>query len=302
MIFDIKRFALHDGPGIRTTVFFKGCELHCKHCHNPESQSLEAERLYRADRCMNCEACVEGCAGGALTSRGGRITYEPEKCMRCGSCTAVCSAEAAELVGYEMSADQVLETVERDRVFYDESGGGVTFSGGEPLIQPRFLAEVLEACSEKGFHTALDTSGHAEWEVIDEIQPKVDLILYDLKLMDGKRHRQFTGITNASILDNLKKLSERGQNIVIRLPLIPGINDDEDNLQRLGAFAASLTHPPPVDLLPYHRAGTQKYARLERGVPLEDAQPAEEEDCRKAARILRRFGLEVRLEGENHDS
>ncbi|MHC4944740.1 MAG: glycyl-radical enzyme activating protein [Planctomycetota bacterium] len=301
MIFDIKRFALHDGPGIRTTVFFKGCDLECRHCHNPESQDLEKERIYRQDRCLLCKACVEGCGVGALSVRGERIEYAPDRCVRCGSCSAVCCAEATEMVGYEMSPSEIVEAVERDRVFYDESGGGVTISGGEPLIQPEFLAEILEACKEKGLHTALDTSGHADWEVIDSIQPNVDLFLYDLKLMDGKRHRTFTGITNASILKNLKNLSERRQDVVIRFPLIPGINDDEENLKSLGAFAASLPHPPPVDMLPYHRAGMQKYARLDRTVPLEEILPAEDEDCRKAARILSRFGLEVRLEGENHD-
>jgi pyruvate formate lyase activating enzyme len=204
IVFDIKKFSIHDGPGIRTTIFFKGCPLRCWWCHNPEGLTPEPELMIRANRCIRCDACLDVCPHGAISRDGDKVFTDVAKCLRCGTCVAACYAEARQIVGQEMAAAQVMAEIERDVPFYDESGGGATFSGGEPLLQPDFLCELLSACRARGIHTAVDTCGFAPWEVLDSVRKYVDLFLYDLKLMDEARHRAFTGVSNALILSNLR--------------------------------------------------------------------------------------------------
>jgi pyruvate formate lyase activating enzyme len=228
-------------------------------------------------------------ADGVLTGQ--------DACVRCGACVEACYAEARELVGCEMTVSQVLAAVERDVPFYDQSGGGVTFSGGEPLSQPDFLLALLRACREGEIHTALDTCGFAPWETLDHVREYVDLFLYDIKLMDDASHRKFTGASNEPILNNLKDLSREGHAIVLRVPVIPGINDDEANIRQTGAFAAGLPHLIRVDLLPYHRAGAEKYGRLHRAYDLPETCPPSEERMADIARTLRTFGLHVKTGG-----
>lgn len=293
LIFDLKKFSLHDGPGIRTTVFFKGCPLQCWWCHNPEGIRPEQELLLRPNCCIRCGACVEACPQGALSAGGEAPRAGEGFCTQCGACVEACYAGARELVGRWMAASEVLAEIECDAVFYDESGGGVTVSGGEPLLQPDFLRALLRGCRDRGMHTALDTCGYAPWEVLDGIREWVDLFLYDLKLLDDARHRQYTGVSNALILENLRALAERGQRIWLRVPVIPGINDGDRDVRRLGAFAAGLPHLERVDLLPYHPLARQKYSRLGFAYALPDVRAPSAERLEQIRDALAAFGLPV---------
>jgi pyruvate formate lyase activating enzyme len=295
ILFDIRKYSIHDGPGIRTAVFFKGCPLACAWCHNPESQSFRPELLLRPGRCIDCGACLTSCQPDAIhpSPSGVGVVTDRARCTACGKCTLVCVAEARQLVGQQYSVDQVMAEIEADRVFYERSGGGVTFTGGEPLAQPRFLLELLSACHTRGISTVLDTSGFAPWQVLDEIRPLVDLFLYDLKLMDESRHIHWTGISNADILSNLRQLSDAGSRILVRIPLIPGINDDEENLGAMGEFLASLSTPPPVELLPYHNIAEAKYAGLGRGYALAAIQSPDTAHIHKCAAIIAGYGIRV---------
>jgi pyruvate formate lyase activating enzyme len=297
IVFDIRRYSIHDGPGIRTTVFFKGCPLSCWWCHNPESQSAAVEMIFRASRCIACRACLEACEQGALAWNGDGPVVAPEKCRLCGACAAACCAEARQQVGREMTVEQVMAEVERDIAFYDESGGGVTISGGEPLLQRNFLSALLRACRVKEIHTALDTSGFAPWQTIERIRADVDLFLYDLKLIDDARHRQFTGVSNAPILRNLRALSQRGHAIRLRVPVIPVVNADDESVRQIGALAAALPHLNGVDLLPYHAIGVDKYARFNRAYHLPETRPPSDERMAEIAHILTSFGLAVKVGG-----
>ena len=293
MIFDIKQYAINDGPGIRTTVFFKGCPLSCWWCHNPESQSRSQELIYRANRCSLCAECVEACPQGAI-SVDAQARTALSLCDNCGSCAEVCFNGARELLGREMSVAQVMQAIERDVLFFDTSHGGVTFSGGEPLLQRKFLAELLRLCRAHEIHTVLDTSGYASWETFDSLRADVNLFLYDLKLMDDTRHRQYTGVSNQLILSNLKMLSEQGHEIFIRIPLIPGINDDRDNLRQTGEFLAGLKNIGTVELMGYHDIAQSKYQALGLDYRLPGTQPPSAENLQTSAGILAGFGLNVK--------
>jgi pyruvate formate lyase activating enzyme len=296
IVFDIKKFSIHDGPGIRTTIFLKGCPLSCWWCHNPEGQALEPELILRPERCIGCGACLDVCERAALILEGDVIVTQRERCTACGACVEVCYAEARELVGRPMTVGQVMEEIERDVVFYDQAGGGVTFSGGEPLAQPAFLRALLRACKAQGLHTALDTCGYAPWEVLDDIREDVDLFLYDLKLMDDARHWRFTGVSSKPILENLQHLSRCGHRIVLRVPIIPGVNDDEENLRQMGGFAADLPSLERIDLLPYHRIGRDKYQRLGRTCPMPETDPPSQARLVAIAEVLGEFQLPVSLD------
>jgi pyruvate formate lyase activating enzyme len=293
IVFDIRKYSIHDGPGIRTTVFFKGCPLHCWWCHNPEGQFPGVEIILRSARCIRCGACVEACPHGAAGLGEAGPELQRERCQRCGECTLVCYAEARQIVGREMTVAQVMAEVERDILFYDESGGGVTLSGGEPLFQRDFALGLLEACKEREIHTALDTCGFASWEAFGRVRGCVDLFLYDLKLVDDARHREFTGVSNTLILSNLRRLSERGHSILLRLPIIPGVNDDEANIRQTGKFVAALPRAHSLEILPYHHAAAGKYAGLGQECPLPDTRPPSEERLGWIAEILRAYGLRV---------
>lgn len=291
-IFDIKRYALHDGPGIRTTVFFKGCPLACWWCHNPESQARYAELLFRASRCTRCGACVEVCPQEGIRVAE-PFTMDRERCTRCGRCAEVCFSGARELVGREITVAALLREIERDTPFHDASGGGVTFSGGEPLLQPEFLAAALRACREREIHTAVDTCGYASWAAFEALLPDTRLFLYDLKVMDEARHRRFTGVSNAPILRNLRALSAHGAQVIVRVPLIPGVNDAAADLQALGMFLAALPQVPSVELLGYHDIAGAKYDALDKRYLLADTQPPTPAALESAGCTLEACGVEV---------
>jgi pyruvate formate lyase activating enzyme len=297
IIFDIKKFSLHDGPGIRTTIFFKGCGLRCWWCHNPESQRLGPELLLRPELCIQCGACLAECPQGAIQWDGQQFITDRTICERCGTCIAACAAETREIVGREMTVEQVMTEVLDDVVFYDQSGGGVTFSGGEPLLQGEFLLDLLRTCKSHDLHTTVDTCGFARAEIIDRVAPYVDLFLYDLKLMVNRRHREVTGAPNGLILDNLRRLSEHGHQIVLRVPIIPQINDDEENLRQIGAFVRSLPNIKQVDILAYHKLGIDKYERLSSPNPMPETVPPSEDKMAAIKRLLESFGLYVTIGG-----
>ncbi len=296
IVFDIRKYSIHDGPGIRTTVFFKGCPLRCRWCHNPEGQFLGVEVILRSARCIRCRACVEACPHGAARLGEAGPEVQRERCERCGECTLVCCAEARQIVGREMTVAQVMAEIEGDIPFYDESGGGVTLSGGEPLAQRDFALGLLEACKEKEIHTALDTCGFATWDTFERLRACVDLFLYDLKLVDAEKHHQFTGVSNERILANLQALSQRGHKILLRVPVIPGINDDAETIRQIASLAASLPHLDGIELLPYHHIGVDKYTRLNKTYLLPDAQPPSEEKMAELTYILQAYGLPVKIE------
>jgi len=294
IIFDIKKFSIHDGPGIRTTVFLKGCPLSCWWCHNPESQAAGPVRVFRENRCIACETCLAVCPADAISKNGNGITTNGELCTLCGECVDACYADAREIIGREVTVADVMAEIEKDIAFYDESGGGVTFSGGEPLLQRDFLRALLRACKEKEMHTTVDTSGFAPWTTFEHIRADVDLFLYDLKLMDNTHHQQFTGVSNRLVLQNLQSLSQRGQNIIVRVPVIPGITDTDKNIRQIGTFMAALPQLYPVELLPYHQIATDKYQRLQTAYRLSEIQPPAPERMSQVAGLLREFNLQVK--------
>jgi len=261
-IFDIVKFSTHDGPGIRTAVFFKGCPLHCWWCHNPEGQSSVAQVVYREERCIRCFSCVEACPNHAIKILDGTPILLRNACRLSGLCVRVCQTRAREIAGKRAKVSDVMKEVEKDTIFYDESGGGVTFSGGEPFMQPTFLQNLLEACKEKGIHTAVETCGFVDAETLLASRPYVDSYLYDLKVIDNETHRRFTGVSNEIILKNLRQLSHFHDQVIVRFPIIPGVNDDDENVLRLGAFVSSLGSVKEIDVLPYHELGVEKYKRL----------------------------------------
>ncbi len=298
LVFNIMRFALHDGPGIRTTVFLKGCPLRCWWCHNPESQSAEPEIIYFEDRCIHCGECVRACPRGALSVEepGPRVLRDVALCEPCGECVQVCPTGARQLAGRAMTVREVLREVTKDQVFFDQSGGGVTISGGEPLLQAEFVEELLAECRARRIRTALDTCGLAQPGVLERVRPHVDLFLYDLKLMGRAEHLKYTGVKNDQILRNLEMLAEAGSPVIVRLPVIPGVNDDGDNLDALAGFMTA--HGlRDIDLLPYHRIGSDKYQRLHLTWRMDGVEPPSAEDTEALAARLRRDGLRGRIGG-----
>ncbi len=279
LLMDVKRMAVHDGPGLRTTLFLKGCPLRCRWCHNPEGQSARPEVAFFEKKCVGCGRCRAACPHHMADSA---------PCGACGRCAAACLTGARKLYGREITLDEALHIALEDEVFYGRDGG-VTLSGGEPLMQGAFAAALLEAFRERGVHTAVDTCGHAPWKAFEETMPFCELYLFDVKHMDSEKHRRATGQGNGLILDNLTRLAERGASIHIRIPLIPDFNDDGENLRRTGAFLKDI-RPEKVKLLPYHDAARFKYRALGRTDPM----PARPDDM--AIRLNRALAL---LEGMN---
>lgn len=262
VVFNIMRYCVHDGPGIRTTVFLKGCPLRCSWCHNPEGQKSEIQFSFREDRCIRCGTCFDVCPNGAVEKQGDRSLPVRENCESCGTCVPTCASEAREQIGRSMTVDDVMAEILKDRSFYEQSGGGVTFSGGEPLLHPVFLRGILQACKEQHIHTAVETTGFCTAETLQSVLPLVDLFLYDIKIMDNEAHVRFTGVGNERILANLESVCRAGKSVIVRIPIIPAINDHQGNIRAIISYLRARTNVSTVHLLPYHSAGYEKALRL----------------------------------------
>lgn len=292
-IFDIQHYCIHDGPGIRTNVFVKGCPLRCLWCANPESQSASLQLMYRQDKCTGCLACVSACPLGAISATDtGRVITDRSKCTGCGDCINHCPAKARELSGRPVYVGEVFDEVSEDALFYGEDGG-ITVTGGEPLAQPEFTAALLELCRRSCIRTAIETSGFAPWDKAKSVFSLCDTVLYDCKQMDRELHQSFTGQDNNLILDNLKKINdEMDCDIIIRIPLIPGYNADEENIRKAAAFVSSdISRCRQIDLLPYHNLGESKAAQLEKKSNGFSSYVPSEEKVEELRDIVRSFGL-----------
>lgn len=295
-VFDIDRFATHDGPGIRTTIFLKGCPLSCQWCHSPESQTPRPQILFRPERCVACGLCEQICPHGAAKLDGDKAVLDTRLCDSCGICCETCYSGALELAGSEMSVEEIVEKVSRDSAYFESSGGGVTLSGGEPLSQPDFSYQLLSAFKEKGIHTAVETTGFCPWSSLLRIAPVTDLFLYDVKSVDDETHRRYTGVSNRRIIDNLGKLCGRGNRVQVRVPCIPGVNDSEEQIEELAAVVAG-AGGSSIALLPYNNAASAKYAWIGRPYSLEGLQRRETDYMENLGAICREAGLDVEIVG-----
>jgi len=279
-IFDIQRFSWHDGPGIRSVIFLSGCNLRCFWCHNPESQGTEPAILYYAEHCIGCRQCAEVCPHGCHTfAADGAHHFARERCTRCGACAEVCYSEALQRSGRRVPIESIVEQVVEDSEFYESSGGGVTLSGGEPLLQAAGCRELLDRLKSSGvtLNTAVDTAGNVPWEAFEQVLPFTDYVLYDVKAMPDELHRRGTGVSNQLILENLRRVGRSGVRLIVRIPVIPGFNDSTDELFAITDEVAGLPNLVKVELLPFHRGGEGKYSALGRENPADGLEMLERE-------------------------
>ncbi len=270
--FSLQQFSTEDGPGIRTTAFLKGCPLRCAWCHNPEGLRPESDLMWFDARCIGARDCLGACPEGALSLTPGGMRIDRRRCTLCGKCVDSCPSAAFELVGRSWSAEALLRELLKDQVFFETSGGGITFSGGEPMMQSEFLEEFLPLCKQAGLHVALDTCGASSWARYAAVLPAVDLVLFDLKILDAQRHRAATGADNEGILDIARRIARSGKPMWIRTPVIPGFTDDSDNIRAIGGFIRDgLPTVERWDLLAYTNLGRPKYRRLDIAYPLDEA-------------------------------
>jgi len=293
-IFDIKFFAIHDGPGIRTTIFLKGCPLKCIWCHNPEGISPKEEIAYITKKCVGCGVCFKICPNGVYgVSEAGTRIFQRDKCKMCLSCIDSCYPQALMLYGKEVTVAEVMEKVLQDSDFYKTSNGGITLSGGEPLTQAEFSAELLKGCIDKGIHTAVDTCGYVRWESFEAVLPYTKMFLYDFKHIDDEAHIKYTGVSNQLIIENLVKLGIRGVPIEIRIPVIPGINDNAEYAKRTGELLGRIPAITAVRLLKYHNLAKSKYISLGKPERMPETSDNQSAKIDEYASFLEQYGLKV---------
>ncbi|MDR2771819.1 MAG: glycyl-radical enzyme activating protein [Clostridiales Family XIII bacterium] len=295
IVFNIQRYSIDDGPGIRTTVFLKGCPLRCPWCSNPESQNPSPELSYRYTSCKKCGTCARVCPSGAPTLTEDGIVIDRSRCTVCGACVKVCLDEALKIAGESMTTDKVWKIIRKDAVYYETSGGGVTCSGGEILSQPDFVASLFSRCREEGIHTCADTSGFGSPEALDKILAYTDLVYFDLKLMDAQRHRELIGAPVSVILQNLRAIAARGIPTVIRVPLVPGYSDSDENLRAIADIAAELLPDATVGILPYHKYGANKYASVGMCYALDDLAENTPQNLARARGVFEGRGLKCEV-------
>jgi len=296
LVFDMQRYSLHDGPGVRTNLFLKGCTLRCAWCSNPESHRPLPEIAFFGDLCFGCGDCLSVCPTGSLEPEGTRVRWSRSLCNDCGACVRVCPAGVFRVVGEEITATEAIARVVRDSAFYTE-GGGLTLTGGEPALQPGFAQEVLRLAHKEGLHTALETCGHVPWLNLQSLLPYLDLVLYDIKHLDPQRHRDGTGASNQLILDNARRMAASEVSMVVRVPLIPGFNANREDLSAIARYVIELKSVHEVHVLPYHSLGRAKYRSLGRHNPMGDALPMTAEEADALADVIRSYGLCVRVGG-----
>ncbi len=294
-VFDIQKFSVHDGPGIRTVVFLKGCPLRCQWCANPESQLCTPEVILHPEKCIGCGRCREVC--GLLRDSKSADFEKPAGCTECGDCTSVCYAGARTLVGKQITPEEIIKEIDKDIVFYEQSGGGITFSGGEAMLYPEFISEVAGHYKGKKVSAAVETCGDVPWENFEKVIPNIDLVLFDLKMMDSEQHLRYTGRPNERILDNLRKTAQQVETIV-RIPIIPSVNDCRENIERTGDFIKSADgRIKKVHILPYHNYGMSKYQGLGREYLLRELKAPDNEQMEMISGILSRYGADVTIGG-----
>lgn len=296
-IFDIKRYAIHDGPNIRTTVFFKGCPLRCAWCHNPEGIDFDIDVIRLEHLCVGCRDCIDGCNANALTDKEGVISHDKKKCQLCCTCVDICPALSLQTTGKSRSVQEIISEIEKDLPFFDKSGGGVTFSGGEPICQPEALYSLLKECGKRGVHRVVDTCGHVPTRQLLSISTETDLFFYDVKHMDTKKHQHFTGVGNELIHRNLLALFENKAPVRIRIPLVGGVNDSVENLVKTGRFISKFKNIEGIDILPYHSSAKSKYSKL--GMEYHDEQLVKltQEQTDAATHLLQKYISDVRIGG-----
>lgn len=297
IVLRIEKTSMYDGQGLRTVVYLKGCPLRCQWCSTPESQAFLPELGYDAGRCRSCMRCVENCGVGAIAPvpQGTGIRIDDEKCTRCFDCAEACPAGAFKPYGFRKTIGEIIREVEKDEVFYFHSGGGITLTGGEPLAQIEFARQLLQACRDRGINTAVETAGFVPWESFEKVLPLIDLLYFDLKHMDPAQHKKLTGQENHLILENLQKIDRFRMpvNLIVRVPLIPGLNDSRENLIATALFCKSLKNLKTLEVLPYHRFGIETYGSLGREYALKDLRTQDIDILEEKVQLIRDTGLEV---------
>ena len=293
VVFDIQRFSVHDGPGIRTTVFLKGCSLHCFWCQNPEGIHTKPEILFYADKCVYCGNCLLACPNGAHAVQGSSHVFTRERCRACGRCVDTCYSGALVLVGREMTVDEVVSEVMRDKVFYDESGGGVTLSGGDPAVQHGFSKALLKRFKAEGLHTAIETAANFQWRIMASLLPATDLVMMDIKHVDSEKHEKATGASNRNILRNAAQLSKTGKPLIIRVPVIPGVNDTAGEIGAIAEFIQKFPNLQYLELLPFHRLGEGKYEALGLKYAASNLTAPTKERMKELTKVAKKFSVKV---------
>jgi pyruvate formate lyase activating enzyme len=293
MVFDIQRFSIHDGPGIRTTVFLKACSLHCFWCQNPEGIHPKPEIMFYPDRCIYCGNCLLACPNGAHIVKGDSHVFLREKCKACGQCVETCYSNALVMAGREMTIDDVMKEVLRDKVFYDESGGGVTLSGGDPVAQYVFSRALLKQCKAEGLHTAIETAANCQWENLASLLPVTDLIMLDIKHINLKKHKNATGVSNKNILKNAVQLSKTKKPLIVRVPVIPGVNDTIGEIEAIANFVRDFPNLQYIELLPFHRLGEGKYKALGLKYPTGNLKAPTRDKMKRLVTAAKKQGIKV---------
>lgn len=287
----IQRMSIHDGPGIRSTVFMKGCNLRCRWCHNPETWSAGKQLQYIESKCTGCRTCIRTCPQEVFTESGGRLEISRRKCTLCGKCIQGCRGEALSVVGMDMSAGELFEAINEDRIFYETSGGGVTFSGGEPLLQADFVGEVLGMCRKSGIHTAVESNLNAGWDKVEQLASSTDLWMCDFKIHDSAKHREWTGCGNGLIADNIKRLAATGADLIVRTPVIPGVNDSAEEIGFICEFLSRLGGHVRYELLGFHSLGFCKFENLGMDNPLPSMKDLPQEKLESLKNIVETYKL-----------